>query len=144
MANFPIYSLAASLISVYLVYVYIIHPLFVSPLSKLPAAHWSCHISNFWILRARKKGAENALLHKAHRRLGNVVRVAPNTISADGVEAMRTIYQGGFPKAPWYRVFDNYGYGSYRSLLYKQSTDEAVYHACSQLWILNPIQQESE
>ncbi|KAJ6784092.1 hypothetical protein PWT90_06856 [Aphanocladium album] len=45
----------------------------------------------------------------AHRRLGNVVRVSPDTISVDGVDAMRIIYQGGFPKAPWYRIFDNYG-----------------------------------
>ncbi|OAA53347.1 cytochrome P450 monooxygenase [Cordyceps fumosorosea ARSEF 2679] len=75
----------------------------------VPAPHWSCHFSSFWILRARKNGSENASLRGAHRRLGNIVRVGPDTISVDGVDAMRTIYQGGFPKAPWYRIFDNYG-----------------------------------
>ncbi|KAJ3495270.1 hypothetical protein NLG97_g3511 [Lecanicillium saksenae] len=93
----------------YLLYSYVIQPCFISPLSKLPAPHWSCHFSSLWVLRARKNGAENATLQHAHRRLGNIVRVSPDTISVDGVDAMRIIYQGGFPKAPWYRIFDNYG-----------------------------------
>ncbi|ATY65919.1 cytochrome P450 monooxygenase [Cordyceps militaris] len=90
-------------------YSFIVHPWRVSPLARLPVPHWSCRLSSVWILRARKNGAENAALRAAHRRLGNIVRVGPDTISVDGVDAMRAIYQGGFPKAPWYRVFDNYG-----------------------------------
>lgn len=77
---------------------------------NLPVADWSCHFSSFWVLRARKNGAENASLRNAHLRLGNIVRVSSDTISVDSVDAMRIIYQGGFPKAPWYSVFDNYGY----------------------------------
>lgn len=92
------------------IYICIIYPLYISPLSKLPVPHWSCRFFSFWILHARKNGAENASLQDAHRRLGNIVRVSPNTVSVDGVEALRTIYQGGFAKAPWYRIFDNYGW----------------------------------
>ncbi|KAM0668554.1 hypothetical protein ACQRIU_002116 [Beauveria bassiana] len=103
------YLLALLLLVGYLAYSFIIYPRCISHLAILPVPHWSCHFSNFWILRARKCGTENASLRDAHRRLGNIVRVSPDTISVDGVDAMRIIYQGGFPKAPWYRIFDNYG-----------------------------------
>lgn len=105
----PIYTAAACLLVAYVAYKLVIYPLFISPLRKLPVAHWSCHVSSIWILRARKHGHENASLQAAHRRLGDAVRIAPDTVSVDGVDAMRTIYQGGFPKAQWYRIFDNYG-----------------------------------
>lgn len=104
------YPLALLLLVGYLAYSFIIYPRCISQLAALPVPHWSCHLSSFWILRARKCGTENASLRDAHRRLGNIVRVSPDTISVDGVDAMRIIYQGGFPKAPWYRIFDNYGY----------------------------------
>lgn len=106
----PILFLALLSLIGHLTYVYIIYPWRVSPLRKLPVPHWSCHFSSFWILRARKSGTENASLRDAHQRVGNIVRVASNTISVDGVDAMRIIYQGGFAKSPWYSVFDNYGY----------------------------------
>ncbi|OAQ80494.1 cytochrome P450 3A12 [Purpureocillium lilacinum] len=106
-ANIVIGLSAAALI--YLLYTYILYPAFFSPLARLPTPHWSCAVSDFWILRARKKGAENRALYDAHFRHGQVVRVAPNTVSVDGVEAMRTVYQGGYEKAPWYGRFNNYG-----------------------------------
>ncbi|OAQ97292.1 hypothetical protein LLEC1_00063 [Akanthomyces lecanii] len=76
----------------YLTYIYILYPWRISPLRKLPVPHWSCHFSPFWILKARKNGIENALLRKAHQRLGNIVRVSSSTISVDGPDALRIIY----------------------------------------------------
>lgn len=92
---------------------FIIRPVVYSPLAKIPCAHWSVAISPFWILRARKNGRENGLLLEAHRRLGPVVRVGPDTVSINGADAVKTVYQGGFEKDPWYSVFDNYGYACF-------------------------------
>ncbi|KAK0382747.1 hypothetical protein NLU13_9843 [Sarocladium strictum] len=87
----------------------VIYPLLKSPLSKIPAAHWSTPFSPLWILLAKKQGYENQALLKAHRAYGPVIRVAPNAVSVDGPDAIRTVYVGGFEKDRWYDVFDNYG-----------------------------------
>ncbi|KAH8663873.1 cytochrome P450 family protein [Ilyonectria robusta] len=100
---------AACAVVVYLIYQYALYPVFVSPLRKLPAAHWTCHFCSLWILLARKNKQENNSLFKAHLEYGPVVRIGPNEVSADGVEAIRAIYQGGFEKGFWYTIFDNYG-----------------------------------
>jgi hypothetical protein len=100
---------ALGLLPVLLIYRYIIYPVFFSALSRIPAPHWTCHISPLWILAARKWRRENTSLYRAHQRLGPVIRIGPNEVSVDGLEGMRTIYQGGFEKGHWYSVFDNYG-----------------------------------
>ncbi|EWY95486.1 hypothetical protein FOYG_04519 [Fusarium oxysporum NRRL 32931] len=100
---------ALGLLPVLLIYRYIIYPVFFCALSRLPAPHWICHISPLWILAARKWRRENTSLYRAHQRFGPVIRIGPNEVSVDGLEGMRTIYQGGFEKGHWYSVFDNYG-----------------------------------
>ncbi|KAJ9151132.1 Tryprostatin B 6-hydroxylase [Pleurostoma richardsiae] len=90
-------------------YRYTVYPILVSPLAKIPSAHWSASVSPLWILYKRFRRLENQALHEAHRRLGPVVRVAPHELSVDGIDAVRTVYQGGFEKAKWYSLFDNYG-----------------------------------
>jgi hypothetical protein len=92
-----------------LTYRFLLVPAWTSPLARLPAAHWSCHISPFWILSTRHGRRENTSLLAAHRRLGPVLRVGPADVSLDGVEALRVVYQGGFEKDPWYSIFANYG-----------------------------------
>lgn len=113
----------------------LIYPAFFSPLSRIPSAHWSAPFSRAWILWVRFVHRENKTLHNAHRRLGPVIRVAPNELSIDGLENVRTVYQGGFEKPAWYSVFDNYGYGNRfedaRRELRLHNTVE-VYLACSQ------------
>lgn len=94
-----------------LTYRLLIYPTFFSPLSRIPNAHWSAPFSRTWILWVRFVHRENKTLHNAHRRLGSVIRLGPNELSVDGLENVRTIYQGGFEKPAWYSVFDNYGYG---------------------------------
>lgn len=92
-----------------LLYGYVVYPVFFSPLSRIPAPHWSCSVTNLWILSARRQDIENETLQQAHVRYGPVIRVGPDTISVDGVDALRAVYIGGFEKAPWYSSFDNYG-----------------------------------
>lgn len=103
-------SPAIAAVFLFLAYRYVIHPAVFSPLARIPNAHWSAPFSRIWILWARFVHRENRTLHRAHRRLGPVVRVGPNELSIDGVENVRTVYQGGFEKPVWYSVFDNYGY----------------------------------
>ena len=99
-------ALLASLI--FLTYHFLVRP-WRSSLANLPAAHWTCHFSSFWILRARKNWVENRSLLEAHRKHGPVVRVGPNDVSVDGADMLRTVYQGGFEKDGFYSVFNNYG-----------------------------------
>ncbi|KAK6211106.1 cytochrome P450 [Colletotrichum tabaci] len=107
--GFNVILVSIASIAVWLLYQFILYPLFLSPLSKLAAPHWSCHISPLWILYTRKTNCQNGTLHQAHLRLGPVVRIAPNELSVDGYDALKTVYQGGFEKDEWYSIFDNYG-----------------------------------
>lgn len=94
---------------IYLTYHIYIHPAFISPLSKIPNAHWSAPISPLWILHKRFKHREIATLVAAHKNLGPFIRVAPNEVVVDDLDAVKQIYVGGLNKPDWYGVFDSYG-----------------------------------
>ncbi|KAI0002623.1 cytochrome P450 3A12 [Xylariaceae sp. FL0662B] len=110
-----VYIMAApeNLIAIILIaaclYRYVLYPVFLSPLSKIPEAHWSCSFSPAWVLWTRFTSRENRTLYAAHRRHGPIVRLGPNELSVNNIEAVKTIYQGGFDKHEWYSLFDNYG-----------------------------------
>lgn len=99
----------SSILLLYLIYRLLVYPAVLSPLSRIPNAHWLAPISPFWILLVRFQSRENRTLWRAHQRLGPFVRVGPNEISIDDVEAVKAVYQGGFDKTSWYSIFDNYG-----------------------------------
>ncbi|KAI1170341.1 cytochrome P450 [Nemania sp. FL0916] len=90
-------------------YHHVLYPAIFSPLAQIPTPHWTCAISDAWILYARFRSAENRTLLDAHRRCGQVVRVGPRELSVSSMEAVKAIYQGGFDKHSWYSVFDNFG-----------------------------------
>ncbi|KAH6842813.1 cytochrome P450 [Chaetomium sp. MPI-CAGE-AT-0009] len=100
---------AVAAIVAILAYRFFVYPTFFSPLAQIPNAHWSAPFSRAWILWVRFVHRENKTLHSAHRRLGSVIRVGPNELSINGLENVRTVYQGGFEKPAWYSVFNNYG-----------------------------------
>ncbi|KAI0427932.1 cytochrome P450 3A12 [Xylaria sp. FL1042] len=104
-----IYYLAIILVALSSLYYYVLYPVFFSPLASIPTPHWSCSISDAWILIARYRSKENQTLHDAHIRCGQVVRIGPCELSVNTIEAVKTIYQGGFDKHSWYSVFDNFG-----------------------------------
>lgn len=91
---------------------YLLYPIFISPLAKIPNAHFTSGISPAWILWKRYRGLETRTIHAAHRRLGSIVRLAPNELSVNCVDGgIRTVYGGGFDKPEWYSyLFSNYGY----------------------------------
>ncbi|CAN8097683.1 unnamed protein product [Discula destructiva] len=100
----PIFGLV-----IYLLYHFYIYPAFISPLSKIPNAHWSVSVSPLWILHKRFKHRENGSLTAAHKKYGPFVRIAPNEVSVDNLDAVKQVYIGGFEKPEWYSIFDNYG-----------------------------------
>jgi hypothetical protein len=89
----------------------IIYPTWISPLAKVPHAHWSCGVSSGWILWTRFRSREISTIHKAHQRIGPVVRLGPNEISVNCIKGgIHTVYSGGFEKHSWYsNLFSNYG-----------------------------------
>ena len=99
----------AAVIVIFVSYHLFLYPALLSPLAKIPNAHWSTPYSRLWVLHIRFTKKENRTLLAAHKRLGPVVRVAPNELSIDDVDCVRTVYSGGFDKPVWYSVFDNYG-----------------------------------
>ncbi|KAI0503399.1 cytochrome P450 3A12 [Xylaria bambusicola] len=103
------YHLALLIAALLAAHHYILCPLFFSPLARIPTPHWTCSISDAWILLARYRGRENRTLHAAHRKYGQIIRVGPRELSVTSPEAVRVIYQGGFDKHSWYSVFDNFG-----------------------------------
>ncbi len=109
MWNVPL--LASLILAVFALYKFIVYPAFISPLSKIPAAHPTCHISPAWILWKRFTEWEIRSIHAAHERLGPVIRIGPNEVSVNSVKGgLQTIYAGGFEKHQWYpRAFFNYG-----------------------------------
>lgn len=96
--------LALTLLLTALIYKYILHPSLLSPLSKIPNAHWSSPFTSFWIDRRRRQWLENRSIHAAHTRLGPVVRLGPNELSFNSLDALKKIYtSGAFEKHEWYR-----------------------------------------
>ncbi|KAI0442790.1 cytochrome P450 [Xylaria telfairii] len=93
----------------WILYRYLLYPAIFSPLAQIPTPHWTCSFSDAWILCARFSSRENRTLQAAHRKYGQIIRVGPHELSVNGIEAVKTIYQGGFAKHSWYSVFDNFG-----------------------------------
>lgn len=109
-----------------LLYKLVIRPLFLSPLSRIPNAHWSAPLVSTWIERKRSSGAENRTIYSLHQRLGPVVRLGPNELSFNSIEALKIIYTGAFEKDEWYRgTFMNFGVDNLvSSLKLKQHSDQ--------------------
>ncbi|KAI1814282.1 cytochrome P450 3A12 [Poronia punctata] len=104
-----IYYLVVFPFALWLIYHFLFYPCVFSPLARVPTPHWTCSISNAWILYARFKSRENRTLEAAHRKCGPIVRVGPGEVSVNNIEAVKIVYQGGFNKHSWYSVFDNFG-----------------------------------
>ncbi|KAL4960189.1 cytochrome P450 [Aspergillus stella-maris] len=73
-------------------------------MSKIPAAHWSCHLCSIWVNWMRWTSQENLTVYKRHMQLGAAVRLAPNLVSLNCFdEGLKKVYQGGFPKPIFYK-----------------------------------------
>lgn len=58
-------------------------------------APWGAQFSNLWLLATSRRGQRSRCVHRAHRRLGKVVRIQPNHVSIADVDAIGAIYGHG-------------------------------------------------
>ncbi|GIC86440.1 cytochrome P450 [Aspergillus udagawae] len=94
---------AASTLLVLFLYKFLIAPYFLSPLSKIPNAHFTAPISDYWIERKRRSGQEVLTIYDLHRKYGPVVRLGPNELSVNSLRGLQAIYTGAFEKHSFYR-----------------------------------------
>lgn len=58
-------------------------------------APFGAQFSNFWLLSACRRGKRYELVDKVHKKLGPVVRIAPNHVSIADASAINAIYGHG-------------------------------------------------
>lgn len=102
--------LALGLLLLWLIHYVLVASHILSPLSRLPAAHWSAHISSRWLRQACAQDGELNTLYTAHRKSGPIIRLAPGEVSVVSQEGLRKVYVGGLDKSSWYeQTFRVYG-----------------------------------
>ena len=77
-------------------------------LNAIPNAHFTAPFSPLWLVSVRFHKRENRTVWAAHKRLGPVIRLAPDEISVCTLQGIKTIY-GVWDKNEWYEAFINYG-----------------------------------
>ncbi|KAK2871649.1 hypothetical protein FQN49_002972 [Arthroderma sp. PD_2] len=105
-----IFLLALPIVAV-CVYRYIIYPLYLSPLASIPNAHFTSPFLPTWLWWIRSyRCREVSTVYSLHKKLGPIVQLAPNEVSVNSANGLKTIYLGGFPKDKYYEdLFVNYG-----------------------------------
>ncbi|KAI1194933.1 cytochrome P450 [Nemania serpens] len=68
-----------------------VYDLYFHPLAKYPGPKFAA-VSQLWLAWAWLSGRYPAIIQSAHQKYGNVVRVAPNELSFNTVQAHRDIY----------------------------------------------------
>jgi len=77
-------------------------------LNAIPNAHPTAPFSSLWLLSIRYRGRENRTVWESHKRLGPIVRLAPEEVSVCTLQGLKTIY-GDWEKNAWYEAFSNHG-----------------------------------
>ena len=106
----PLHVFGLLVISAWLAYRSLVASAYSLRSFKLPAAHWSCHLSTRWFDRKCTTVGELKTLYAVHARLGPIVRLGSNEVSVVSQEGLKTIYAGGLDKSDWYeQTFRVYG-----------------------------------
>ncbi|KAE9368222.1 cytochrome P450 [Stipitochalara longipes BDJ] len=77
-------------------------------LNAIPNAHPTAPFSSLWLLSIRYRQRESRTVWESHKRLGPVVRLAPDEVSVCTLQGLKTIYPN-WEKTVWYDAFINYG-----------------------------------
>ncbi|KAH6889628.1 cytochrome P450 [Thelonectria olida] len=98
----------APVVALALVLAYYLIPYFTTlgALRDIPAP-FGAQFSNLWLLSACRRGKRYQLVDEQHKKLGPVVRIAPNHISIADHKAIQAIYGhgNGFLKSDYYDPF---------------------------------------
>ena len=92
------------------VYQFVIDPLFLDAKSKIPGpklfalTKWRLALEDY-------SGRRTKTIHSLHLEYGPIVRIGPNEVHCNSLNALRTIYGAGsgFERTWFYRMFDVYG-----------------------------------
>jgi hypothetical protein len=97
-------------ILVLLGYTLIIRPIFFCSVRNVPGPYVT-KVTSLWLTCQGYKNNANQYIHRLHNAYGPVVRVAPDVVSFNSVEAIPAIYgvRSNFPKPPSATNMDNYG-----------------------------------
>ncbi|KAI5239920.1 putative P450 monooxygenase [Aureobasidium subglaciale] len=88
----------------------IIEPLYLNPKSRIPGPT-SFALTKWRLAWEDFKGSRTRTIHALHEKYGPIVRIGPDEIHCNSLEALRTIYGAGsgFERTWFYRMFDAYG-----------------------------------
>jgi hypothetical protein len=92
------------------VYQFFIDPLFLNAKSKIPGpklfalTKWRLALEDY-------RGTRTTTINLLHLKYGPIVRIGPNEVHCNSLNALRTIYGAGsgFERTYFYRMFDVYG-----------------------------------
>lgn len=108
-----VWAIVATFAAAIVLFQCIIYPIYFSPLSKIPAAHGLANVTSLWIQWHRWRGTEFGPITKALAANGPYVRVGPNEIIVNSIDAVQNVYGVGsnnFDKHPSYDYFITQGY----------------------------------
>ncbi|KAI4717623.1 putative P450 monooxygenase [Aureobasidium sp. EXF-10727] len=91
-------------------YYFLIEPLYLNPKSKIPGP--TLYALSKWRLALEDyRGNRTRAIQALHEEYGPIVRIGPNEIHCNNLDALRTIYGAGsgFERTWFYRMFDAYG-----------------------------------
>lgn len=100
----PVILLPLVFLVLYFVYQYFGR---LRPLNAIPNAHFTAPFFPIWLISIRYRKRENRTVWESHKRLGPVIRLAPEEISVCTLQGIKTIY-GNWDKDTWYEAFINY------------------------------------
>lgn len=109
---------------------YVLYYRFFHSLARYPGP-FLASLTNLWITKVSVDGDWPQRLQRLHKRYGPVVRIAPNEVSVDHVDAIPKIYGigKGFTKTSFYAMF---GDPKYKPNIFNER-DEAT-HAQQKRW----------
>ncbi|KAJ5404279.1 Cytochrome P450 [Penicillium cosmopolitanum] len=119
------------------------HPLFFSSLSSIPNANWLSAITPIWMQWKRFQGEEVSTFQNAFMTKGPIVRVSPNEIAVNDIDAVRVVHgyaQNNCTKTSSYSVFMHNGYAFGCVLIVRPLTFPIFYtHTTSALATAFPL-----
>jgi cytochrome P450 len=88
----------------------VVEPLCLNPKSKIPGpklyalTKWRLALDDY-------RGTRTRTIHALHLKYGPIVRIGPDELHCNNLDALRTIYGAGsgFERTSFYRMFDVYG-----------------------------------
>jgi cytochrome P450 family 628 len=80
-----------------------IRRLYFSPISKLPGPKFAA-LSKLWEANEFRLGRASETHKKLHAQYGDIIRIGPNEVSINNVDAVAKIYKGKYTRGTFYEV----------------------------------------